>query len=104
MLLLSFVFSSRYECFKYKNTVNYPLLFLLITYSFVVSIVSHFFECIISTCTLTVFLPVERMLYTGSTESLSLLLEEDKLVFCWENDALARETRNLSIYPTAQNK
>ncbi|KAM4684330.1 alkaline ceramidase 3 isoform 1-T1 [Amazona ochrocephala] len=28
-----------YECFKYKNTVNYPLLFLLITYSFVVSIV-----------------------------------------------------------------
>ncbi|XP_064297573.1 alkaline ceramidase 3 [Phalacrocorax carbo] len=28
-----------YECFKYKNTVNYPLLFLLITYSFVVSII-----------------------------------------------------------------
>ncbi|OPJ72142.1 alkaline ceramidase 3 [Patagioenas fasciata monilis] len=28
-----------YECFKYKNTVNYPLLFLLITYSFIVSIV-----------------------------------------------------------------
>ncbi|NWY46583.1 ACER3 ceramidase, partial [Acrocephalus arundinaceus] len=28
-----------YECFKYKNTVNYALLFLLITYSVVVSIV-----------------------------------------------------------------
>lgn len=42
MLSLSFMFCSRYECFKYKNTVNYPLLFLLITYSFVVSIVSNF--------------------------------------------------------------
>ncbi|OXB62441.1 hypothetical protein ASZ78_013785 [Callipepla squamata] len=28
-----------YECFKYKNTVNYPMLFILITYSFIVSIV-----------------------------------------------------------------
>uniref|UniRef100_A0A669PY38 Alkaline ceramidase n=1 Tax=Phasianus colchicus TaxID=9054 RepID=A0A669PY38_PHACC len=28
-----------YECFKYKNTVNYPMIFILITYSFIVSIV-----------------------------------------------------------------
>ena len=39
MLSLSFMFCSRYECFKYKNTVNYPMLFILITYSFIVSIV-----------------------------------------------------------------
>uniref|UniRef100_A0ACB8FF39 Alkaline ceramidase 3 n=1 Tax=Sphaerodactylus townsendi TaxID=933632 RepID=A0ACB8FF39_9SAUR len=28
-----------YECFKYKNTVNYPLLFLLVAYSISVTIV-----------------------------------------------------------------
>uniref|UniRef100_A0A452HTT1 Alkaline ceramidase n=1 Tax=Gopherus agassizii TaxID=38772 RepID=A0A452HTT1_9SAUR len=34
-----------YECFKHKNSVNYPLLFVLITFSVIVSIVSNFFLC-----------------------------------------------------------
>lgn len=84
MLSLSFILSSRYECFKYKNTVNYALLFLLITYSVVVSIVSNFFLYGIFTLSLAVFLTVEECC-GGNTKSLSLPVKKDKLFFCWEN-------------------
>lgn len=38
----------RYECFKYKKTINYPLLFLLLAYSIGVSIVSEI--CLTRNC------------------------------------------------------
>lgn len=71
MLSLSFMFCSRYECFKYKNTVNYPMLFILITYSFIVSIVSNFFWYLIFSCMLA------ASCHTNNPESLPLPVKND---------------------------